>query len=211
MFPLKKYLRLYEKYHQGIISKHAPKYFDGLHPKNHFHYRSEFFIENLNSEDVVVDIACGTGLILSNIAPHVKKAFGIENHPENLKHCLEKHQKSNLEFIDKNLFDINYDLFKKETGYNTVIISHILEHIEDAVGFLKRIKADKLLICVPSQENWYRQLLIYFDLPYMTDATHFREYTREMLRSELLNAGYEVISMGFNAEGEIICRAEFKN
>jgi hypothetical protein len=74
-------------------------------------------------------------------------------------------------------------------------------------SLLKKVGAKELLICVPSQENWYRQTLKHLGLRYTTDPTHFREYTRAELKEELARAGYDVTTMGFNAEGEIICSA----
>ncbi len=208
---LKAYLRLHEKIHPKTIGKFGPRMFEGLHPKNVFHFRSEFFIENVTREDVVVDIACGTGLILHNLARHIQKGFGIEYSPKNVKLCKLKHSKPNLEFIEGDLYHFDYAAFKARTHYTTAVLSHILEHVEKPTELLQKIAADKVLICVPSQENWYRQLLIHLKLPYKSDPSHYREYTRPMLRAELEAAGYQVAFIGFNSEGEIVCKATLKN
>jgi len=118
-----------------------------------------------------------------------------------------KHSSDNIEYTVSDIFDINYKSLKKDIKYNTAILSHILEHIKDVPSFLKRLNAEKLLICVPSQENWRTKLLIEMGLPYFSDSTHYREYTRKMLINDLSKAGYKVSYIGFNPEGEIVCKA----
>jgi hypothetical protein len=114
----------------------------------------------------------------------------------------------NIEPIVADFHAFDFPAFRRRTGYNVCIASHVLEHIKDVPALLRRIDAPRLLICVPSQENWRTQLMVNLKLPYHTDPGHFREYTRDMLRKELETAGYRVASMGFNSEGEIVCRAE---
>jgi SAM-dependent methyltransferase len=182
--------------------------FHGVHPKNIFNYRWEFFAENVGPEDIVIDAGCGTGLILSKIAGQIKKGYGLDCDQRLSEYWKAFPHGENVEPVLADLYSFDFTGFKRRTGYGVCIVSHVLEHIEDVPAFLKRINADRLLICVPSQENWRTQLLVHLGLPYKTDPTHFREYTRDMLRLELAAAGYRVVSMGFNAEGEITCRAE---
>ncbi len=207
---LKSYLRFHWYFHKRIIAMCAVPLFGGLHPCNVFEFRSDFFKENVNKNDVVIDIACGTGLLLSKIAPFIKKGYGIERFKPNLDFCNTKHRAENVEYVEEDIFKVDYEEFKKKTGYTTAIFSHILEHIEDAPAFISKVNADKLLISVPSQENWHTQLLMYFGLPYFKDATHFREYTREMLRKELALASYSIDFIGFDPDGNITCKATKK-
>jgi len=182
--------------------------FNGTHPKNVFNYRYEFFLENLDPEDVVIDAGCGTGFILSKIASRIKKGYGLDHDQRLTEYWKAFAHGQNVEPVLADLATFDFASFRSKARYNVCIVSHILEHIEDVPSFLKRINADRLLICVPSQENWRAQLLIHLGLPFKTDSTHFREYTRSMLRDELERAGYRPVLMGFNAEGEIVCRAE---
>lgn len=207
---LKQYLLTDHQTRQWFISKCSMPLFRGLHPKNVFNYRSEFFIENVDENDIVIDVACGTGLILHKVSTKIKKGYGVEIDRSNLSICKTKHAAYNVEYIGEDIMNLNYDEFKKSTGYTTAIFSHILEHIENVPEFLKKVDARKILVCVPSQENWLAQLKIYLGLPYFLDDTHFREYSREMLAHELKQAGYSIKYIGFNPEGEIICRAEIK-
>lgn len=207
---LRNYLKYHERFHHKIVARLAMKIFDGLPPGNVFNFRSEFFLQNVNKNDVVIDIGCGTGSTLSRISPLIRMGYGIEYSKDMLAICKSKHSSGNIEYIENDLFKIDYEELKEKIGYTVAIFSHILEHVEDVPALLSRVKADKLLIAVPSQENWYRQLLIHFNLPYFTDGSHYREYTREMLIRELALASYQVDFIGFNQEGDIICKATKK-
>jgi SAM-dependent methyltransferase len=191
-----------------LLERVLIRVFCGVHPKNVFNYRYEFFLENVGPVDVVIDAGCGTGLILNKIASRIKKGYGLDHDPRLPEYWKAFVHGDNVEPVLTDLSTFDFASFRSKTGYNLCIVSHILEHIEDVPSFLKRINADRLLICVPSQENWRAQLLIHLGLPFKTDPTHFREYTRELLRNELERAGYRPVLMGFNAEGEITCRAE---
>jgi SAM-dependent methyltransferase len=206
---LKFYLWAHERLHERILHSIAIRYFDGLHPKNIFHYRSEFFLSNLSPGDRVIDVACGTGRILSAIAPSIEKGLGLDLSDQNLIECQRLHEKKNLEFKKSDVLKENYSLLRTQFPYNKAIFSHILEHIEDVPALLRAVAAEEVLICVPSQENWHRQTLKHLGLRYTTDPTHFREYTRPMLLEELNSAGYAVLEMNFNSEGEIVCRAKY--
>jgi 2-polyprenyl-3-methyl-5-hydroxy-6-metoxy-1,4-benzoquinol methylase len=205
----KNYLRIHWWLHPRMTSKFCQPLFGGLSPSNVFHYRSEFFIGHVCSNDTVIDIACGTGKMLHSLSPHIKKGYGIEINKTNFSLCKNKHSADNIDYIEGDIFHIDYNTLKQKTGYTKAIFSHILEHVKDAPALLKAVNAETILICVPSQENWRSQLLIHLKLPYI-GSTHFREYTREMLNNELKAASYQVDFMGFNSEGEIICCATLK-
>lgn len=196
-----------QPFHDWFLDRLSIRAHQGLHPKNVYNYRSDFFVQSVGREDVVVDIACGTGQILKAIGPRIKKGVGLDYDPKNLQLCRKQLPANNLEFRQADVLATDYHKLKAETGFDTAILSHILEHVKEPVGFLEKIGAKKLLICVPSQENWRMQLKKSLNLPILSDPTHFREYTRDLLEEELGEAGYQIESMGFNQEGEIICKA----
>ncbi len=201
------YLFLHERLHERVFHSLAVRYFGGLHPKNIFNYRSEFFINNVQSDDIVVDVACGTGRILNAISPKIKFGVGLDYDSKNIDKSRKFFSKENLIFQVADALNFDYSELKKTHKVNKAIFSHILEHIEDVPALLKNVAVNEILICVPSQENWYRQTLKSLGLRYTTDPTHFREYTRSMLQDELTASNYRIVFMGFNSEGEIVCRA----
>lgn len=203
----KSYLKCYRWINGKMYVRFCQPLFDGLHPANVFYYRHEFFIENISPEDIVIDIACGTGKLLYETSPYMYKGYGIEINTTNFKLCNNKHNVDNIEYILGDIFKADYVKLKEITNYTVAFYSHILEHVEDVAHLLNKVNADKILICVPSQENWLTQMLKYFELPYFSCNSHYREYTREMLTNELIASGYSISSLSFNSEGELICCA----
>jgi SAM-dependent methyltransferase len=185
---LKGYLELDHQFRPGIIAKHGFSLFGGVHPKNVFNFRYEFFAENVNSNDVVLDVACGSGIILKRIASLIAKGYGLDRDVKSLDLTEVAGLPANIQLISGDIFSTNYISLQNETGYSVVFLSHILEHLENVPAFLRMVLAEKLLICVPSQENWLSALKKSLGLDIRTDGTHFREYTREMLRDELNQA-----------------------
>ena len=199
---LKQYLCVDHETRSAVLAKWGiPLY--GVHPKNVFNYRKEFFLDHVNATSVVLDIGCGSGRLLEALSGKIKFGYGIDLHAPRLSV-----EKNNLKFVTGDVLSFDYKKFQQEVHYNTAIFSHILEHIENPVALLKAIGAENVLVCVPSEENWLTQLKINYKLPYLTDPTHFCEYSRERLRKILVDAGYEVSFIGFNAEGELIGRGQ---
>lgn len=204
---LKNYLRCHNYWHGQIQSRLSERLYDGLHPSNKFNTRWKFFAENLLKQDVVLDLACGTGTILKKLSPYIALGYGIELSERNLSLCRTPDCPDNINFELGNILNYDYQFLKAQIKYNVATYSHILEHIENVPELLNKVAASRILICVPSQENWRSIFLQDLGLEYRTDRNHFREYTREMLLRELAAASYQVKYMGFNQEGEIICSA----
>lgn len=202
------YIFLLDRWIMPQISELGMKLFNGLHPKNVFHYRSRFFRERVTNNDIVLDIGCGTGKILFDIKDSIKQGIGIDYSEHNLNLCRTQHPANNIIYEKSDFLTADFNTLKQKYHYNTVILSHVLEHIEDSIGFLQKINTQKLLLCVPSQENWLIQLKIHLGLPYLSDPTHFREYTCDMLQKEVQDAGYHIDYIGYNSEAEIICYAQ---
>lgn len=206
---LRTYLRMHGRFHGQIIARLQQRMDSGLHYTNKFNRRWEFFAEHLATSDIVLDIASGTGTILKKISPRITRGIGIERDATNLQ-MSRADAPQNIEFISADIFAVDYAQLRRDEHVTVAILSHILEHIEDVPGFLRRIQIPRLLICVPSEEHAFADFVKSLGLPYRTDDTHFREYTRAQLADHLGTAGYTIVSMGFNGEGEIICEAQLR-
>jgi len=202
-FLLRNYIRIHDWIHPRVMSRLGCAIYDGLHPKEVFGLRYKFFRDNVSSTDRVVDIACGTGSILGHISDCISYGVGVDLSNLQINLANRHNCRRNLDFYVGDIFEFDYS----RVEFNVAILSHILEHIDDVVGFLKYIDVDKLLICVPSEEGWYSRLKWQLRLDTRTDASHYREYTKGGLRWHLEHAGYRVDYIGFNEDGNIICRA----
>ena len=204
---LKQFLMTDIRVRQQMLAHLSMPLFEGLHPKNVFFFRGIGLSKYLSPQDIVIDVGCGTGRMLSAFAASIRKGYGIDSNPENLKLCQTLHARPNLEYIAADLFHYDWKQFKQTSGYNTALLSHVLEHLPDPVALLNTLNAEKLLVCVPSEENWIAQLRKSLKLPYLSDGSHVKDYSHRQLAAELTAAGYAIRAMYYNAEGEIECCA----
>ncbi len=185
-----------------LIDRLAIRANGGLHPKNVFGFRNEFFVSKLNADDVVLDVACGSGALLKRIEANVRSGVGIDLNPPAEAPISER-----VHWVRADVLAFDYSQLRESSPYTVAIFSHILEHLERPSELLRRVRAPRVLVCVPSEENWRAQIKIVYGVNHLSDPTHFCEYTRARLRAVLVESGYRVLEMGFNAEGEIVCEA----
>ena len=149
MKPCKSLIRFilrFDNFLYRLIGKLAIKAEGGLHPKHRLMNYHKFFMDNINSEDTVLDIGCGNGALTFEVGKKAKKVIGIDLSKKNIKLAKEKFSASNIEYL---LGDATKDLPSQK--FNTVILSNILEHLENRIEFLRKVKelAPKILIRVP--------------------------------------------------------------
>ena len=122
---------------------------------------------------------------------------------------LNKSNLSNVNFIHgdiNNQNDINADY---------VILSNILEHIENRTEFLKNIQkisnSKIFLIRVPNFErDWQIAMRKELGIYYFSDVDHKVEHTVDDLKKDLENAGF-IIKETITAWGEIWANCEYEN
>jgi len=99
-----------------------------------------------------------------------------------------------------------FEDIKLPTKYDNIVITHVLEHIENPVKLLKKIKDEwlsdkgKLFIVVPNANAPSRQIAVKMGLiPYNTSITprevehgHYITYTLDVLDSHAIQAGLNV-------------------
>ena len=172
-----------------IINERAIKYGEGLHPKHLLTNYHQFFIDRIKDGDRVLDVGCGNGSVAISIAKKYSKSLitGIDLNKNNNKFAKEKQKKYNL----KNLNFINCDInASKEISSDVVILSNVLEHIENRSLFLENIHklsgAHLFLIRVPYfKRDWQIAFRKEIGMYYFSDKDHKIEHTLEELKQEL--------------------------
>lgn len=162
----------------------------GVHPKHELMHYYDFFIDNIHRGSKVLDIGCGYGYVAQKVASKASLVTGIDLDKRNLNKGMKNYQLKNLKFV---YGDATKYKFKEK--YDYVILSNVLEHIDDRVGFLKKIQAlaPTLLIRVPMfDRDWLPAYKKELGLYAYSDSTHFTEYTESSFRSEIKTAGLEV-------------------
>lgn len=175
-----------------LISYLAIKTEGGLHPKHRLIGYHEFFSSNVSESDRVLDIGCGNGSLAKDVAKHAKSVTGVEIDQKLVEKARRQNPASNLEY---RCADATKDLSNEK--FDIIIMSNVLEHIDDRVNFLKSIRplADKFLFRVPMiDREWVTLYKKELGLDYRLDTTHFTEYTFAQFKSEFEQAGYKIES-----------------
>jgi SAM-dependent methyltransferase len=175
-----------------LISDRASDYEGGVHPKHRLMQYHDFFIERITPNEKVMDIGSGIGYLAYDLAMAGARVTGIELSRKNIDKANKLYQDKNLKFI---LGDAWKDLPKEQ--FDTVVMSNVLEHIDDRIGFIKKVQSElkpkRWLIRVPCfDRDWTVALAQELGLDSRLDETHFTEFTRKSFESETTKAGLKV-------------------
>ncbi|RMD63063.1 MAG: class I SAM-dependent methyltransferase [Planctomycetota bacterium] len=165
--------------------------YDGRHPK-HWLWRSHkrYILDRVEPGQRVLDVGSGASAYLLWMAEKGCVVTGCDIRPDRVELARSLMQHPNLRF---ELRDAVADPPRGQ--YDWLICSHVIEHIDDPVAFLKGLSpcAPRLIVCVPPLDNaWEKVMLRDLGLPWMDDADHRREYTPELLEEQLTAAGWRV-------------------
>jgi 2-polyprenyl-3-methyl-5-hydroxy-6-metoxy-1,4-benzoquinol methylase len=158
----------------------------------------------------VLEIGCGTGLSLKYLKQQrgAAKTIGVE-----LRSDIADAAMAN-EGVDKvyNLNFIQEDLPEDEKPFDTIILSHVLEHFPEPSLILNKIKKHlnsnaRLLIAVPNIRHWSVVLPLMFqgDFNYadsgILDYTHLRFFTKSSAMAMIEDNGYKVLDCQMEING----------
>ena len=156
-----------------------------LHPKHRITKYHDFFVHNVKNTDVVLDVGCGNGALTADLAKKAKKVIGIDLNAKNIADAKKFYSKENITFINGNICTMDLGQFRK---CDVVVLSNILEHIEERKSFLEAINriSPKVLIRVPQYDRaWEVAYKKELGIEWRLDPTHETEYTQEQLEQEL--------------------------
>ena len=165
---------------------------EGLHPKHRLMRYKEWFLDQLSSEDVVLDVGSNSGAMPRLLAEKAKFVYGIEIDPKLVEKALRQGHVANVELIQGDATCFDYATLQP---ISVVTLSNVLEHIEDRVGFLKTIlinvnwqqgKPRRVLIRVPMiDRDWITLYKRECGVEWRLDPTHYTEYMMPELLEEL--------------------------
>ena len=165
---------------------------NNIHPKHRLTGYHRFFIERIRAEEHVLDIGCGNGAVAFDVAKATGAyVTGIDKDEKSIQFAQNKWKCNNLQFFVKDATKLN------SQHYDVVILSNVLEHIEDRMGFLrkilKNIHPSKVLVRVPMHDrHWHVNMKKELGVDHRSDTAHFTEYTNESFLSEVKKAGFAI-------------------
>ena len=184
------------------ISRFAIVLNNGVHPKHLIINYEKWFCDNIKPGWCVMDIGCNTGILAGKIAQKASFVYAIDINPDLIRKARKNNPADNIEYI---CADANSFSCKTERGIDCIIMSNLLEHIEDRVSLLKKLaysinwteKTEKIfLIRVPAfQRDWITVYKKNLGIEYRLDRTHCIEYTNDEFVSELAHAQIKLVRM----------------
>lgn len=156
----------------------------GIHPKHRLTNYHKFFVDNINESDTVLDIGCGNGALTYDIAKKAKYVYAIDISKNNINEAKKKFSAPNITYLVGDATSFNFN-----QKFDVIVLSNVLEHIENRVEFLKRIStlSNKFLIRVPMlNRDWVVLYKKELGLSYKSDSSHYIEYTSDLISQELL-------------------------
>jgi len=158
-----------------------------LHPKHRIMNYHAFFADNVNEGDTVLDIGCGNGALTCDVAKRAERVVGVDLNEKSISLARQRYSRGNIKYSCGNVLN---DL--PDERFDVVILSNVLEHIDERVKFLKCLRemAPKFLIRVPMiNRDWITMYKKEIGLDYRLDKEHYVEYTLESFEKELKEGG----------------------
>jgi|APSaa5957512535_1039671.scaffolds.fasta_scaffold06402_8 SAM-dependent methyltransferase len=163
---------------------------NSIHPKHRIMRYKEWFLNNIQSDDVVLDVGCNTGMMPEVMSQKAEFVYGIEIEDKYIRVAQSLRKKSNIEYIcaDATTYD-----YSSCMPIDIVTLSNVLEHIENRVEFLRKLinqikwnNTKRFLIRVPMLDrDWISIYKKELNIEYRLDSTHYIEYTFDEFRQEL--------------------------
>jgi SAM-dependent methyltransferase len=175
---------------------------NGRHPKHEIMKYKEWFLSNIHSNWTILDIGSNDGKMPKLLSTKASLVYGIEISPQLVAKAKQENPEANIQYFCADATVFNY---QRCQPIHCITLSNVLEHIENRVSFLLKSliqnvnwadpQSKRLLIRVPMIDREW--IVIYkkqLGLEYRLDPTHFIEYTEEIFKAELNEAGIEIQS-----------------
>ncbi|MBP6515452.1 MAG: class I SAM-dependent methyltransferase [Chitinophagales bacterium] len=154
-----------------------------------------FLLKNILPEYSVMDIGCKYGDISSIIAESAKKVVGVDYDKSAIDKANANHKKDNLVFMHS---DAHKYLTSNNEHFDVLILSHLLEHLDDPKAFLMLFKSyfTYIYIEIPDIDDSYlNHYRIMTGVPLVySDDDHIWEFDRDSFMEILSECNIEVLS-----------------
>ncbi len=149
----------------------------------------------------ILELGYGDGDWTTRLIELFGKSYVVDASEKLLKHAVETHG------MKVTVFHSLFEEFTPPMGmkFNTIVATHILEHVDDTIRVLKRCKEwitpdGVVIIIVPNATSLHRQLAVMMGIqktvydfsPRDHEVGHQRVYDLPALRRDVALAGFEI-------------------
>jgi SAM-dependent methyltransferase len=189
---MRELLEVYGDAYVGM-DRGAVEYGEGVHPKHRLTRYHDFFVDRLRPGERVLDVGCGIGSVAYDLAERSgATVVGIDVSGWALEVARTRYAHPRVTYVQSDVLS-----YEPDGAFDVAVLSNVLEHVIPRTDLLRTLRsregATRLLVRVPSLErDWTVPLREEVGLSYFSDADHELEYTPELLREELREAGWEM-------------------
>ena len=153
-----------------------------------------FLLRRIGPESVVLDLGCNAGDLTKVIATRAKEVVGVDHDKEVILRAQRDMEGTNLSFHHTDALAFLQGTTKQ---FDTLILSHILEHLDEPEEFLRAFKGhfQWIYIELPDFDKGYLnhfRVAVGSNLVY-TDDDHVAEFDRDELRELLERCGISIV------------------
>ena len=153
-----------------------------------------FILEYITNKHLVFDLGCKYGEISNFISEKAKHVTAVDNNRDSIKIAKNRYNRSNLTFEFGDAYDY---LSNQDLKFDILILSHILEHLDNPKQFLVKFKHffKSIYIEVPDFDRNYLskyRLDNNINLIY-SDNDHVTEFDRTELSSLIAECGLKIL------------------
>jgi SAM-dependent methyltransferase len=170
----------------------AVRYDGGLHVKHRLTRYHDFFVERVDPGARVLDVGCGLGALAADLARlRDARVTGVDFDAATIEAARRRWQDPRLTFRVADARQLPGERF------DVVVLSNVLEHLDDRVAFLREVTertgARRVLVRVPLfDRDWRVPLKRELGVEFRLDPTHRTEYTLAEFEDEIAKAGLVV-------------------
>jgi len=179
-----------------LLAQTGTDFGDGSHVKQRLMAYHDFFVDNLDEGETVLDVGCGGGELAHSLATRAGASVtAIDIDPGNIERAKKICAGTPVSIVHGDA-----QQWEPSEPVQTLVLSNVLEHIEHRVDFLRRLfektRAHRALIRVPLYErDWSVPMRQELGIEWRLDNTHFTEYRLPEFQKEMDDAGLAIDSM----------------
>lgn len=174
-------------YQDGTYLQHNPQW----HEEDSA-WKAEHIVELLRRNQVmptsIAEVGCGGGLVLKDVSERFPgcRAVGYEISPQAFARARQR-SGPGLEFLHK-------DILGTDDSYDLVLVIDVFEHVEDYLGFLRRLRrhATRQVFHIPLDMNVQAVARMSPILHARRQVGHLHYFSKETALATLDHAGYTI-------------------